>query len=218
MGNRVAECTGIIGMNGTGKTTFTIKIAEALSASQPVFIVHVGKEKKYDKYKEADISTRAKAKRYKTGIYSINPLKIKALYEVRTPIVNAQNGSKKERITYEPIDIATYIYDNLHNAVIFFDDFRDYYPETTLRTSFEKMFIGRRQRMLDLYFVAHGFSLLPPRFYAFITKYILFATAEKLEVGEYKMPAFDSIKKYYDKVQEMAAQDPYAKVIFKTTP
>ncbi|MDR2928717.1 MAG: hypothetical protein LBV41_11060 [Cytophagaceae bacterium] len=82
-------------------------------------------------------------------------------------------------------------------GIIVFDDCRAYFNAGTDKL-LHTLFISRRQRMIDLFAVAHGFSDVPPKFFTFATDIFLFKTLDKTDcsIGR-KMRKFAPLKIEY---------------------
>lgn len=70
------------------------------------------------------------------------------------------------------------IYNNFHNAMICLDDTRAYVKANFEHSNVRKFLMRRRQRMLDVCFMAHGFCEIPPKLFTFITDYVIFPISD----------------------------------------
>jgi hypothetical protein len=95
------------------------------------------------------------------------------------------------------------------DGMIIFDDCRAYFDAFTPR-SLRILQISRRQRMLDIVAVAHAFSEMPPVFFRFFTKMILFKVREHPDKRKSELSEdLHELIPIYDRVQEKSISNPH---------
>lgn len=98
-------------------------------------------------------------------------------------------------------------------GTLVFDDCRSYLHAST-HDSIRQLIIRRRQRMVDVFVVGHGFTEVPPVFFTFATDIILFRTEDNIERRKPYIKNFEEMKKAQDEVNRKAKQNPhYCKII-----
>lgn len=68
---------------------------------------------------------------------------------------------------------------HFRKGIIVFDDCRSYLGDKT-DERIRDLFIRKRQRELDIFAVAHGFTQIPPVFFTFATDYFVFHTLDNI--------------------------------------
>jgi len=131
----------------------------------------------------------------KTTFLENNIIKGKSLIvtpdEIEYPNVRLiKNDSNLSKNIYEMsnTDIAKVIYEenlekilrNFSNGTLVLDDCKTYLTSQTPATMRE-LYIRRRQRMVDVYFVAHSLRQIPPSAFDFANKLVYFKTMENLK-------------------------------------
>lgn len=103
--------------------------------------------------------------------------------------------------------------DKFKRGILVFDDCRAYFQDHTdprVRT----LLIRRRQREVDVFAVGHGFTQVPPVFFTFATRYILFKTVDNVERRKNCIQDFELVKAAQAEVNRRAAKNPhYFKII-----
>lgn len=191
---RLAVLGLIIGINGTGKTTFCSKFFRVLSQYRPVFFVHIGVEKAFNEYPEVSILNRSKIAHLKKGIYSVIAQDNSSFVQTTTDVMNGEPIKRIERK-----DVFFFVSQNIHNAIVVFDDVRNYLGDTIPQT-LERLLIRRRQSMIDVFMTFHGLNLVPPKLFDYWTKIILFETGTSIERSKHKIPDIDAIEAAVKKV------------------
>lgn len=89
---------------------------------------------------------------------------------------------------------------------ILFDDCRAYFDPTT-KKELGTVFIRRRQRMIDIIAVGHGFTEVPPRFFTFCTELFLFRTTDNPHKRRDTIRAgmFDNVIEAVERVNKKAS-------------
>jgi len=173
---RLSQQIILIGTNGTGKTSIATEIMNRTAANgRPVFIVHAEKEEKYDPVPFVSIKNRQDAAKCKRGIFAIRPTD----HEFHRVIKKKYEHSDKVKEEEVPTNVFTYIEENVHNALIVFDDVRNY-SGNQVQGFFKKMLVNRRQNRQDFLFMYHGTSDTPPGLWANATDFILLNTNDDI--------------------------------------
>lgn len=102
------------------------------------------------------------------------------------------------------------------NGAIVFDDCRAYFPDRT-DPRLHKLFIRRRQYMVDIVVVGHGFNEIPPKFFTFATEIILFRTTDNIARRKNCLKDFDRMVEAQRRVNKAAETNPYHYEIIKFT-
>jgi hypothetical protein len=101
-----------------------------------------------------------------------------------------------------------------HNGMVLFDDCRAYFT-SSLDKDLHRFLIRRRQNMLDIIAVAHGFTEVPPKFFTFATEIILFKTLDNIYSRKYVLQNFDLVKRTQEKVNRIAEKNEHYFEIIK---
>lgn len=148
--NRDAQVTMIMGRNGTGKSYLTHTIIKALKGRAIVITLN-GAPKIWRQYPEIDISKPSSWK-WKKGIRQV--------YYMR-----------------HEKDTMKYIHRYFSGGIIVFDDCRGYMTSNVDSDIYlKRLLIDFRHKMLDLYFVFHAPTDVPPRIWAFYRTAFIGAT------------------------------------------
>lgn len=176
----------ILGTNGTGKTTLVKKlVVNELKKENSHVLIVVPDDMEW------------------TNIPQVHP---KYLQRIAT-----YKGARK--IIYQPglIDI---IREHFKNGMVVFDDCRAYF-DNSLERDLHSLLIRRRQQMIDIIAVGHGFTEVPPKFFTFATHYALFKTIDNIDRRKNVMSDFDNLKACRNRVNEIAKTKPHHFEIIK---
>lgn len=122
------------------------------------------------------------------------------------------NIRSPHRIIYEPgviekiADYTTGFFDGL----IAFDDCRCY-TKANIQESLRKLIIRRRHRSHDIIAAGHGFTEIPPVFFTYANKYVIFYTQDSIERRKEEIgnSNFDAVKQAVEDVNSMYNKDPH---------
>lgn len=180
--NRQAELIPIIGTNGTGKTTLAKKIvANALQNNERVLIL--------------------------TPDY-IEWLDIPEVHQKHVHHIKTYKGAR--RIVYQNSDTLDTVIQNFDNGLLIYDDCRSYLKSNSfIGEKLRAQFIRRRQHKLDIFFVVHGFTELPPVVFTFASKIILFWTRDNIYKRKNYIQDIDLMSRKQHEINKKAETNPY---------
>jgi ABC-type oligopeptide transport system ATPase subunit len=185
---RDAQITIVIGRNGTGKSTFCEKLVKGMGA-RALAVTYNGMPKIWRPYPEVDI-THKKKMTFKKGIRQV----IAARYE---------EGRNKNKVFH-------YVYKHYRDGVIIWDDCRGYIGSAVdTNQAFRQLLLDFRHKMLDMIFVVHSPTDVPPRVWGFTTTVWVGATDALVNKSQVKTSSADEIiaaQQYVNKVFRAAKQ------------
>jgi len=118
----------------------------------------------------------------------------------------------KRKIIYDLSDLEN-ILQFYRKGLLVFDDCRVYFNSSTSQL-IRKLMIERRQKMLDLAAVGHGFTEVPPAFFTFASELVLFKTNDSIKKRKDVINKFDFLEKQKDEIDKIATTQPhYYKII-----
>lgn len=162
--------TLLIGTNGTGKTTVLKKmVAAELKKPDSHVLIITPDDSEWLGIPEVHAQYPERMQEYKG---------------CRKIIVTA---SEAEQVLN---NIRTYF----KRGLLIFDDCRAYFKPST-SAILETIFVRRRQMMIDIAAVGHGFSKIPPAFFAYTTHICMFKTTDPAST---RKDRFDDIKRWED--------------------
>lgn len=179
---RPAKLIIVLGTNGTGKTTFLNSVLTELNEKTVVITPD-------------DIEWRQ---------YPHNDLQLPDdfIYPgIKRHIFNP--GSKKEKVK-STLDVLEYF----KRGQMVFDDCRAYLQSAT-DDRIRQLIIRRRQRMVDVYAVGHGFNEVPPVFFTFATDIVLFRTVDNISRRKNCLKDFEKMEQAQKRVNEKSLKDPH---------
>lgn len=150
MEHRDAQVTIVMGKNGTGKSTFCENIINGVGHRALVVTLN-GAPKIWRQYPLVDVSKK-KDLQFSKGIRQVYFM-------------------QHDEDTYE------YIYRNFRNGILLFDDCRGYLGSNVDKNIwFKRLLMDFRHKMLDLFFVCHTPTDVPPRIWGFASDVFVGAT------------------------------------------
>lgn len=180
MSERVNKVGVIIGGRGRGKTTF----ARGLMEGHPKKVLIVDTFD-HPSYRDIPVLTLEQLPGWKKGIYRIYAT---------------------ENIDID--DIIEAINKYLTNALVFFEDALKYIPDRLKGYPIGKIIIDSKQKNLDLFFMLHGWGLVPPDLFRFCDLITVFKTNDSPADKKNQIPHFTEIMKLHTVVTEDPS--PYA--------
>lgn len=177
--NRATKLIIVLGYNGTGKTTLVKQM-----------VIH-----------------ELKAKR---RVLIVTPDDI----EWNTiPLVHPRylhrisNYVGARKLIYEPGHL-TLIAEHYRNGMVIFDDCRAYLEART-DPDLHNLLIRRRQKMIDIVAVGHGFTEVPPKMFTFASDIILFKTMDNIKKREPVLKDYLAMVKHQREVNATAIKQPH---------
>lgn len=89
------------------------------------------------------------------------------------------------------------------NGIIVLDDCR-FYLRATTDQEIHALLIRRRQRAVDIFVVAHGFTEVPPVFFTFATDFVLFQRRDDVSRRKNYVRNFEALKAKVEEVNTIA--------------
>lgn len=167
MDHRDAQVVIVMGKNGTGKSTFCESIIKGVGHRALVVTLN-GAPKIWRQYDLVDVSDK-KAMSFKSGIRQ-------CLY------------MQHDEETYE------HLYKNFRNGILVFDDCRGYLSSNVDKDIwFKRLLMDFRHKMLDLFFVCHTPSDVPPRIWGFASEVFVGATDALFPKGRIHTQSADDV-------------------------
>ena len=187
---RAAKCTLVLGFNGTGKTTFIRETLEELLQR-----------------------SRATGRRLKVLIVTPDDTEWRDYEEnmLETPDDYVYEGIQRHiwQDSYDgEKDYSLNRISKFNSGIIVFDDCKTYFGDI-LPAEIVNLFIRRRQRSLDVFFVGHGFTTIPPKAFTYYSDAFLFRTVDNIDRRKNCINNFDYFKRAQAQVNERAKRDPH---------
>lgn len=95
------------------------------------------------------------------------------------------------------------ISEHFRNGLLIFDDCRAYFT-ASLDGDLHELLIRRRQKMVDIIAVGHGFTEVPPKFFTFASEIILFRTNDNIDKRKNVLNNFDEMKAAQARINTIA--------------
>jgi GTPase SAR1 family protein len=187
---RSAKCTLVLGFNGTGKTTYLRSLLEHMlqnandNNQRLKILIVTPDDTEWQDYPENNLDT---------------------------PDDYVFNGIQRHVWQEQYADIKHYSLQRIalfNNGIIVFDDCKVYFGDN-LPQEIINLFVRRRQRSLDVFFVGHGFTTIPPRAFTYYSDAILFRTVDNIDRRKNCISNFDYFKKQQAFVNHRAQKDPH---------
>ncbi len=194
---RTAKLIIVLGFNGTGKTTLVKKIVlnEAQKGKRSLVIIPDDMEWQTIQYVH-----------HKHTHHIETYTRARKMVFYQPSITEAKKIGEKNTLEI--------IKDHYSNGLLVFDDCRAYFDSLTPRLLHE-LLIRRRQKMLDIIAIGHGFTEVPPTFFTFASEIILFKTQDNIERRKNVIKDFEKMKAAQIQVNKMAETNPHAYKIIK---
>lgn len=187
---RVVRLTGLLGTNGTGKSTVLKKMATAsLNRGDRVLVVPANNiDDTWDGIKEIGLD---QINNFKSGIRKVNVM----CYEEFQKIADAETG--------------------FFDGTLILDDMKNYIQGQQLKPDIARMLSDRRHKMIDIIFAVHGFNLVPPFMFNYVSEIFLFRTTGKITNAKESWADYDALVKWREYVNRVAIENPYFFKILK---
>lgn len=177
---REAELAIVLGTNGTGKTTLLKKfVVNALKSGERVLIV--------------------------TPDY-VEWLTIQEVHPKLSHHIASYKGAK--RIIYKDDTTLDNIIEHFNNGLLIYDDCRSYF-HSNIGEKIRQQFIRRRQHKLDIFFVGHGFTEVPPIVFTYANTIYLFKTRDNITRRKKEIQDYDLMLRMQLKVNQRAEKEPH---------
>lgn len=183
---RAAKLIIILGFNGTGKTTLLKKI----------------------------VSNEIKKKDSKVLIVTPDDAEWNEYPYNYIQNANQLNFEGANRTIYNEYDTLQKIQAFYRKGMLIFDDCRSYLRSNT-EMSIHNLLIRRRQKMIDIIAVGHGFTEVPPKFFTFASEIILFQTKDNIGKRKYVIRDFSRMELAQKTVNQKALTDKHYFEIIK---
>jgi len=179
----------VLGTNGTGKTTFVKKLViSELKKKNSHILIVVPDDMEWNTIEFVHPKFPERIERY-VGVRKI------VYFKGLLSIIN----------------------ERFNNGLLVFDDCRKYF-KAALDEELQGLMIRRRQKMIDIITVGHGFTQVPPAMFTFSTHYVLFRTKDNIRrrkdvIGEEDFEALEEAK---IRINNNAIKEPHYFEIIKT--
>lgn len=101
----------------------------------------------------------------------------------------------------------------LKNLNLVLDD-ANVYAESHIEQPLKTILRRKRQYMVDIWATAHGYTDVPPKFFTFITQYVLFETSDEIDRRKKEIPSFEKHLEIKRRVDLTNKKTPYYKEFF----
>lgn len=102
------------------------------------------------------------------------------------------------------------IRDKFRNGLVVFDDCRAYWSkQNAVEGDLHSLLIRRRQQMIDIVAVGHGFTEIPPKMFTFATHFALFKTIDNIERRKNVVSNFEVLKAAQLRINQAAISNPH---------
>ena len=180
MNKRINNVSVVIGRRGTGKTTYIRQLIEAYRKALPYQKILVADTLDHPAYRD------------------IASIDIDLLKRWKGPNVYRIYGSNTDEILQT-------INTSLYNALVVFED-ASKYIRRQLSDEVRSFILDSKQKNLDLIFLFHGFSYVPPEMFRVIDNIVLFRCDDP-SYRKNDIVAFDEVKAAYERI--MNSNNPY---------
>lgn len=177
----------LVGKPGTGKTTVLRKILRAALANGRRALIVTPHENEWEDIPPVHPSFPERIRRYR--------------------------GARR-LICHGEKDILENIKTNFVNGFLVFDDCKAYIRPSD-RTYMEQFLLALRQKDVDFACCGHGFTTIPPVFYAFATDFVVFATTDNPKKRKDDVMNYEELEKTVTMVNEKARSEPHFYAIIK---
>lgn len=92
-------------------------------------------------------------------------------------------------------------------GILIFDDCKTFIGDKN--AALEDLLIARRQLELDVFYIAHGFTRVPPLFYPYFSDLILFRTKDNPSSRKKDLLQYEEIMEVQKRINQRAQQNPH---------
>lgn len=172
----------VIGKPGTGKTTAALKFVEKLGKKRCLIIDPDGQEDKWSRFPLIDVMDAE-------AVANING------------VCRGMIPSSKSKDINKMFSI---IRNNFRDGLLVLDDCKTY-VSNAVDEELRNVFRRKRQMMIDVVTITHGFTDTPPIFFTFATHIVLFSTLDNIERRKNVLPAFEKFSLLKEEIDKKAA-------------
>lgn len=133
--------------------------------------------------------------------------------EVKTDKEITNFKGVRRKIIFDLSDLENILL-HYRKGLLIFDDCRVYLNSSTSQI-IRKLMIERRQKMLDLAAVGHGFTEVPPTFFTFASELVLFKTNDNIRKRKDVINEFEKLEIQKNEIDKMAIEKPHYYRIIK---
>lgn len=182
---RATKQTIVLGFNGTGKSTLTRKIIESyVSKPGRKALIITPDSAEWTNYPE-------------TSLEKPSDFEFEGIRRYIWTFINKEDQAAMERLR-------SYYFDGF----LAFDDCRSYLMATT-NDWLKYLYIRRRQKMIDLMLIAHGFTDVPPQAFTNCTDLFLFKTVDNIVRRKDELRNLDEMIAHQMRINQIAETKPH---------
>lgn len=181
MKERQTNCLIVIGYNGTGKTTVVQKLLSNIQKQGSRILIVTPDDREYSGVPYLDIENNPSILQKFKGIAKV--------------------------VFLEKFTIGA-IRDHFSNGTIVFEDCRAYFGSVTDQ-ELHSLLIRRRQMMIDIIAVAHGFTEVPRKFFTFSSDIVLFHTKDNIKARKDVLRDYERMFAAQQRVNQKSMQNPH---------
>lgn len=196
---RETKQTIVLGYNGTGKTTLVKKIIEAYTGPIGSAVPKPGRKALIitpdaSEWKEAE----------ETSLTKPSDFDYSGARRYIWTFIRKEDLAAMDRLRQWYFD-----------GMLIFDDCRSYLTANT-NDWLKYLYIRRRQKMIDLMLVTHGFTDVPPQAFTNCSDLFLFKTVDNIDRRKNELINYDEILKHQAEVNRQAETNKhyYKRIIF----
>ncbi len=185
MKQRTTKQTIILGFNGTGKSTLTRRIIESYVAKpgrKALIITPDAAE--WTDYPETEIK-------------KASDLNFEGIRRYIWTYINKDDQAAMMLVR-----------DYYFDGFLAFDDCRSYLMAST-NDWLKYLYIRRRQKMIDLFLIAHGFTDVPPQAFTNCTDLFLFKTVDNIIRRKDELRNLDEMMAHQTRINKLAETNPH---------
>lgn len=182
---RLTKQTIILGFNGTGKSTLTRAIIER-------YVSKPGRKALIITPDSAEWTQFAETQLQKPSDFDFEGVR-----RYIWTFIKQEDQAAMERLR-----------DCYFDGFLAFDDCRSYLTANT-NDWLKYLYIRRRQKMIDLLMIAHGFTDVPPQAFTNCTDLFLFKTVDNIVRRKNELRNLDSLMEAQARINEIAETNPH---------
>ena len=185
MKQRPTKQTIILGFNGTGKSTLTRKIVETYVAKPGrKALIITPDSSEWTDYEETELKRPS-------------DFQFEGVRRYIWTFINKEDQAAMQRLREFYFD-----------GFLAFDDCRSYLMAST-NDWLKYLYIRRRQKMIDLLLIAHGFTDVPPQAFTNCTDLFLFKTVDNIIRRKNELRNLDEMMKNQTRINQKAEDNPH---------